>query len=422
MKKCIIRRSALVIAFAFVFGCKDTGEKANVLPSDDFTVEQAKKWYSDLQERARTVGQPDDKIIWGAGIQRKVASDDEIVVAPVLSGNFLGCRIKDGRKDKRKPDEENVAGRIQRNLVVRKVRGNIEAMEMRTVFDADYEPRVKNGQVDPSNFEGKVYFFDMNGKLVNGLIYEAGKQVAAFGPNKGGRTSDMVEVCTDWYHQGCVDGYGCSGWVYQETTCEMVYISQSSGGTGTIWENSLDVALGGGSDVLFEALMQLPYVSQLWGTMNQTEKDYFQNKKWLIPQAAFARQTANELTDWFYCADSDDDDGNANAFKHAVWSAILCMQFGISTTLQITGNHELESPPNRQAMDLYNNDLGIKVYKSISAALAALPPSPGLKLGLIIDKVMEKIVLGQGERLTPEGVPDGTPQTFLLTNGANRCR
>lgn len=349
-----------------------------------------------------------------------MAADDEIVVAPVLSGNFLGCHIKDSRKDKRKPDEENVAGRIQRSLIVRKVRGKIEALEMRTVFDADYEPRTKNGKTDPSNFEGKVYFFDMNGKLVNGLIYEQGKQVATFGPSKGSRTSNMVEVCTDWYHQGCVDGYGCSGWVYQETTCEMVYISSSSGPTGTIWENSLDVALGGGSDVLFEALMQLPYVSELWNGMNQTEKDYFQNRKWLIPQAAFARQIANELTDWFYCADSDDSNGNA--FKHAVWSAILCMQFGISTTLQITGNHEIESPPNRQAMDLYNNDLGIKVYKSISAALAALPPSPGLKLGLIVDKVMEKIVLGQGERLSPEGAPIGTPQTFLPTNGANRCR
>ena len=67
------------------------------------------------------------------------------------------------------------------------------------------------------------------------------------------------------------------------------------------------------------------------------------------------------------------------------------------------------------------NDLGIKVYKSISASLAALPPAPGLKLGLIVDKVMEKIVLGQGERLTPEGVPVGTPQTVLSTNGANRC-
>jgi hypothetical protein len=131
-------------------------------------------------------------------------SDDEIVVAPVLSGNFLGCRIKDGRKDKRKPDEEYVAGRIQRSLVVRKVRGKIEAMEMRTVFDADYSPRIKDGRIDPSNFEGKVYFFGMDGKLVNGLVYEEGKQVATFGSNTGGRTSAMVEVCTDWYHQGCV--------------------------------------------------------------------------------------------------------------------------------------------------------------------------------------------------------------------------
>ncbi|WP_143016849.1 DUF6973 domain-containing protein [Dyadobacter soli] len=346
--------------------------------------------------------------------------EDEIVVAPVLSGNFLGCRIKDGRKDKRKPDEESVAGRIQRNLVVRKVRGKIEAMEMRTVFDGDYEPTVKNGKVDPSNFEGKVYFFDMSGKLVNGLIYEEGKQVATFGPNKGGRTSDMVEVCTDWYHQGCVAGYGCSGWVYQETTCEMVYIGQSSGGTGTVWSNSLDVALTGGSDVLFEAMMQLPYVSDLWANLNNTEKEYFENRKWLIPQAAFARGTAIALTFWFYCQDGDN--GNWNAFKHAVWTAILCMQFGTSTTLQITNNHELESPPNQQEMDLHNNGLGIQIYKSISASIASLPAnSPGLKIALIVDNVMAAIKVGLGKRILPEEPLPGQTQTMFWTNGTNRC-
>ncbi len=420
MKKCFMQRFALVIAFAFVFGCKDTGEKANVLPSDDFTVEQAQKWYSGFSKSARSFGQPDDRVIWGAATQRKVAADDEIVVAPVLSGNFLGCRIKDGRKDKRKPDEENVAGRIQRSLVVRKVRGKIVAMEMRTVFDADYNPRLKDGKIDPSNFEGKVYFFDMNGKLVNGLIYEEGKQVAMFGPNKGGRTSDMVEVCTDWYHQGCVAGYGCSGWIYQETTCEMVYVSQSSGATGTVWSNSLDVTLTGGSDVLFEALMQLPYVSELWGSMNQTEKDYFQNRKWLIPQAAFAWGTAKAFVQLFYCNDSDD--GNWNAFKHAAWSAFLCMQFGVSTTLEITNNHELVSPENQKTMDLFNNDLGIKTYKKISATLASMPAyNPGPKLALIANTILQKIVGGMGVRLTPENVAEGTFQMFMSTDGTGLC-
>lgn len=420
MKKCIVRRSALVIAFAFVFGCKDTSEKANVLPSHDFTVDQAEKWYSDFRQSARSVGQPDDRVIWDAATQRKVAADDEIVVAPVLSGNFLGCRIKDGRKDKRIPDEEYVAGRIQRNLVVRKVRGKIEAMEMRTVFGADYNPRVKNGKVDPSNFEGKVYFFGTAGKLVNGLIYEDGKQVAMFGPNKGGRTSDMVEVCTDWYHQGCVAGYGCSGWVYQETTCEMVYISSGSSGSGTVWSNSLDASLNSGSAVLFDSLMQLPYVSAFWGEISATEKDYFLNRMWMIPQAAFATGTAVALAEWFYC--NLGDDGNWNAFKHAVWSALLCMEFGVSTTLQITNNHELDSPPQKQEMDLHNNDLGIKIYKSISAALAAMPAyNPGPKIGLIADKVLQKIADGFGERLSPAGVPLGTPQTSFPTNGADRC-
>jgi hypothetical protein len=412
--------AALVIAFAFFFGCKETGERADVVPKDELTVEQAQHWYTELRKSARTLGKNDDKVIWGAATQRKVADDDEIVVAPVLSGNFLGCRIKDGRKDKRKPDEEYVAGRIQRSLVVRKVRGKIEAMEMRTVFDADYSPRIKDGRIDPSNFEGKVYFFGMDGKLVNGLVYEEGKQVATFGSNTGGRTSAMVEVCTDWYHQGCVSGYGCSGWIYQETTCEMVEITQGSSGSGTVWSNSLDVSLSSGSDVLFDALMQLPYVSELWASMNQTEKDYFQNRKWLIPQAAFAWATAKAFEQLFYCNDSDN--GNWNAFKHAAWSAFLCMQFGVSTTLEITSNHELLSPENQKTMDLFNNDLGIKTYKKISATLASMPAyNPGPKLALMANTVLQKIVGGMGVRLTPENAPEGTFQMFMSTDGTGLC-
>jgi hypothetical protein len=74
-----------VIAFAFFFGCKETGERAGVVPEDELTVEQAQSWYTELRKSARTLGKNDDKVIWGAATQRKVADDDEIVVAPVLS-------------------------------------------------------------------------------------------------------------------------------------------------------------------------------------------------------------------------------------------------------------------------------------------------------------------------------------------------
>ena len=69
-------------------------------------------------------------------------------------------------------------------------------------------------------------------------------------------------------------------------------------------------------------------------------------------------------------------------------------------------NHELESPQQKKDMDLYNNDLGIKTYKSISGALAALPAyNPGPKLGLIANTVLQKITNRMEVRLTPENVP-----------------
>jgi hypothetical protein len=149
-------------------------------------------------------------------------------------------------------------------------------------------------------------------------------------------------------------------------------------------------ALSAGGGAVFDAIMQLPYVSVMLSGLNQKERDYFENAKWLIPQAAFASFTAKQLTEWFYCNDSDD--GNWNAFKHAVWAAILSMEFGTSTAFQLTYLHEDTSPPNQKNMDVYNNDLGINTFKSIKSAVSSLPATfIGVKMGMIADAVLKKL-------------------------------
>jgi hypothetical protein len=420
MKNCFILRLAFCVSFLVFFGCNKTSENASVGPKGDFTIEDAKKWYDQTSKSARKSGEGIDKVIWGDATQRRISTEEEIVVVPLLSETFFGCRIKDGREGKSKKDEDNFpAGLIQRNLVIRKIRSKIESMEMRIVFDENYKPKVKEGRIDPVNFEGYVYFFEMNGDLRTGLIYESGKATATFSPNKGGKTSAMIEICTDWYHQGCVDGYGCSGWIYQNTTCEMVFINNSAS-LGTVFMNALDAAISAGSDAAFDAIMNLPYVSEMWSQLNQKERDYFENKKWMIAQAAFASFTARQLTEWFYCNDSDD--GNWNAFKHAVWAAILSMEFGTSTALELTYLHEDTSAPKQKSMDVYNNDLGINTFKSIKSAISSLPAtSIGVKTGMIADAILKKIIAGQGQRLVPENAPTGVQQTLLSTTAANRC-
>jgi len=73
-------------------------------------------------------------------------------------------------------------------------------------------------------------------------------------------------------------------------------------------------------------------------------------------------------------------------------------------------------------MDLFNNDLGIKAYKKMSATLASMPAyNPGPKLALIANTILQKITEGMGVRLAPENVPEGTFQVFMSTDETGLC-
>lgn len=57
------------------------------------------------------------------------------------------------------------------------------------------------------------------------------------------------------------------------------------------------------------------------------------------------------------------NDGHRDAFRHAYWNALLTKEFGAEWTTQFTTAHEgLDSNPAvREAMDLYNNEVGRQI-------------------------------------------------------------
>lgn len=57
------------------------------------------------------------------------------------------------------------------------------------------------------------------------------------------------------------------------------------------------------------------------------------------------------------------NDGHRDAFRHAYWSARLAQQYGPEWARAFTTAHEGApgNPANREAMDLYNNAIGIKI-------------------------------------------------------------
>lgn len=396
----------------------DSEIQPQTLTGDDLSVAEARQWYEAKERNTRIAGESGDTLIWGDGIERKLSDQGSIVVVPLLQRQSLAYRIKDNREGKRKKDEDNfISADIKRNVVFHKVRDKIEYFEVRAISDDGYYRKKKSAKLDIKDFDGYVYFIEMNGSLKKGLILENGKIVADFGGStKKGRISAMVEVCTDWYHQGCTEGYGCSGWIYQNTTCETVNIS-NSGSVGTLYTTSLDAVLTGGSNVSLESIKQLPYVGQFWVELNQAEIDYFTERWWLLPATAFSAATAMSFTEWFYCNSSDD--GNWNAFRHVLMAMLISESVGVKDALIITYNHEDLSTPKDREMDVFNNDLGIKTYKCISNSLILLPHA--LKVATIVNEALNVVTSGKGYRLLPEGAAENM-QKIYWTNSTNRCR
>ncbi|MEO0500546.1 MAG: hypothetical protein AAF205_08330 [Pseudomonadota bacterium] len=67
------------------------------------------------------------------------------------------------------------------------------------------------------------------------------------------------------------------------------------------------------------------------------------------------------------------NDGHNDAFRHANWSAQLTRAFGEEWTVQFTTAHEARpgNPGIREAMDLYNNSIGIQIAADNPRASAA---------------------------------------------------
>ena len=55
--------------------------------------------------------------------------------------------------------------------------------------------------------------------------------------------------------------------------------------------------------------------------------------------------------------------GHTDAFRHAYWNARLTSEFGAEWTTQFATAHEGNNPGNstREAMDLYNNQIGRQI-------------------------------------------------------------
>lgn len=100
------------------------------------------------------------------------------------------------------------------------------------------------------------------------------------------------------------------------------------------------------------------------------------------------------------------EDGHQDAFRHAYWNALMVQRFGSDWATKFGTAHErlAGNPADREAMDLYNNEIGRRIAEQNSDA------SPSELADLVEQAIRdgEMVVIGaDGELYYSDEVPEG---------------
>lgn len=137
-----------------------------------------------------------------------------------------------------------------------------------------------------------------------------------------------------------------------------------------------------------------------------TDEEIAQVKKLMVPDgpldmAAPGAGAASRLYTWYQVSDEATnkamelygkeafDDGHGDAFRHTYWNALMTREFGEDWTKEYATKHEMlgGNPAHREAMDLYNNDIGRQI------AVKNPDASPDELANLVEDAVRDGDVL-----------------------------
>ena len=418
----------MLFVFAHLLSCQPDSELPQPEPQTSrFTIEEAKRWFEQNQKSARFAGQ-DKKVIWEDATEQKGENGQDLVIVPALSlENQSGFSIgtdKNGKK--KKPEEAFVSADMKTSFVFSKVNNKIEVLQMQLLFDEEAGAKKRKEKIGSNNFDGYLLLFDSDEKLISGARFQNGKVVGTLGKEKKNGRSSYVEytVCVDFYQMTSLsDGTILSSWTLLRTECTTLIIENGSptGGSATFFTNALNGSIGGGGGSgTLSQMLSLNFVLDFWNVLNVHEKAYFSQNPWLLPGAALARLEAETAVRLFYCNNSDD--GNWNAFKHALWAAMLSEHLGPFQALIITDIHEQNNNSGMpytlsNEMDFHNNQLGINTYKGIRNWLSVMTYS--LRLAAITNVILSKINDGFGQRVITGA--NGSP-LIAPTTGADRCR
>lgn len=146
--------------------------------------------------------------------------------------------------------------------------------------------------------------------------------------------------------------------------------------------------------------------------LNAQEVAFFAAAPWRIPAAQGNQKAAVMKADELYF-NGNTDHTNANAFKHAYWSKLNALSFGVDAARALGEAHEANSDAMSKTMDLFNNNIGL----TTPGNLHGWPP-PGRPVNLyFLPTILKSIEGGWALR-----IDTGNPLTgkIVKTDGTGR--
>lgn len=100
------------------------------------------------------------------------------------------------------------------------------------------------------------------------------------------------------------------------------------------------------------------------GELNEKEKELVKAHPLAAVQVAWARDTANAVTEGLFGESWKTENTRENAFRHCLWNALMAYTIGPELARQFGDAHEygmMEKYPENTKMDLHNNEIGYQI-------------------------------------------------------------
>jgi hypothetical protein len=396
-------------------------KNSSAAQSNHITITEAEQFYVKYtHEKANSSGRKSSENrhpLWKYAKEVYIDGKTSVVMAPIMYDNEPGFIIKDDREKKSERGGKSIrSGGLDSYIIVKKDSSNNKSIDICNIVSSIKHLRTKKGKKSTSDFDGYVFYTNWENEKKASFIIEDGIVTGSSYANKGARRAfGCTYVCTEWYDRVSFNGVTYE-WRYQRLDCE-TFCFQETGSTydnpDAYFSQTRYTGLGGGTTLHDEYMTNPEYSSYFNYRLNPTEKEFFRNNPSMLVGVMDNANAATSAVRAVYNTDADDVE--ANAFKHAFWSAMNTKMFGDNMAEVLGDNHEAHTiEANKANMDRYNNAVGIEVFNDNQSRFNYVNRPEAINLMLML--VADAMKAGRGIYINPDGYSQTNGST--ITNSA----